>query len=572
MARPWYFSAAALVGGLCLTGYTVYVWRHRKASAGASLVVMLAAAGWWGLAYALELAATRLPVRLFWGDAKWLGIALLPPAFYAFVMQYTGRPQWVNRRTMAALAVVPVATVALLAIPATHDLVRYYRPDAEADPTRAIAQVGPLFWPFLVYANLVLWGATGLFVATLTRVSRRYWRQSLLLIVAVLLPSVANLAHNLNLGPFGHVELTPFLFVLTGTVLVWGLFRFQLLDLAPAARTSVFETMLDAVLVLDPYRRVVKLNPAAERALGVPAPRAVGRQVEQLLRVEPSLVERADDPVLPEEVELGGRRYELSATPLADRSGRVTGKVVVLRDVTERHLAHERLVRLDLQRRWLLRRVVWAQEEERRRIAGEVHDDAIQTIAAARLMLTTFRDQLTDDRQRRLLDHLEEAVSSSLRRLRTLVFDLRPAQLDDDGLAAALREYLAETARQGGFVAELRDDLEREPPAEARVIAYRICQEALTNVRVHARASRVEVRLEEAQGGLLVTVADDGDGFEADQVKATPRRGHLGLTSMSERATMADGWCRVDSHPGDGTTVRFWLPTKETDEAVPGIG
>ena len=223
---------------------------------------------------------------------------------------------------------------------------------------------------------------------TLTRVSRRYWRQSLLLIVAVLLPSVANLAHNLNLGPFRLVEPTPFLFVLTGAVLVWGLFRFRLFDLAPAARTSVFETMLDAALVLDPYRRVVKLNPAAERALGVPAPRAVGRQVEQLLEVESSLVERADDPVLPEEVELAGRRYELSATPLADRSGRVTGKVVVLRDVTERHLAHERLVRLDEQRRWLLGRVVWAQEEERRRIAGEVHDDAIQTIAAARLMLT----------------------------------------------------------------------------------------------------------------------------------------------------------------------------------------
>jgi signal transduction histidine kinase len=237
--------------------------------------------------------------------------------------------------------------------------------------------------------------------------------------------------------------------------------------------------------------------------------------------------------------------------------------VVVLRDVTERHQAHERLVRLDEQRRWLLGRVVWAQEEERRRIAGEVHDDAIQTIAAARLMLTTFRDQLTDDRQRELLDHLEEAVSSSLRRLRTLVFDLRPAQLDDDGLAAALREYLTETASQGGFVAELHDDLEQEPPAEARVIAYRICQEALTNIRMHAGATRVAVRLEESRGGLLVTIGDDGAGFDPQRVKDTPRPGHVGLTSMAERASLADGWCRVDSHPGSGTTVRFWLPTKD---------
>jgi signal transduction histidine kinase len=262
-------------------------------------------------------------------------------------------------------------------------------------------------------------------------------------------------------------------------------------------------------------------------------------------------------------VVLGERRFELSSTPLRDRGGRETGRVVVLRDVTERQLAHERLVRLDEQRRRLLGRVVRAQEEERRRIAGEVHDDAIQTIAAARLMLTAFRDQLHDDDQRRLLDHLEEAVSSSLRRLRTLVFDLRPAQLDDDGLSSALREYLTETAIQGGFEAELRDDLEREPPAEVRVIAYRICQEALTNVRLHAGATRVVVRLEEQKGGLLVSVGDDGAGFEPDRVNATPRPGHVGLTSMSERAAMADGWCRVDSHPGLGTTVRFWLPTKE---------
>src|SRR4029434_1832649 len=117
----------------------------------------------------------------------------------------------------------------------------------------------------------------------------RYWRQSLLLIVAVLLPSVANVAHNLNLGPLRHVEPTPFLFVLTGAVLVWGLFRFRLLDLAPIATSSVFETMLDAVLVLDPYRRVVKLNPAAERALGGAAAQGGGLPGSQALRGERSL-------------------------------------------------------------------------------------------------------------------------------------------------------------------------------------------------------------------------------------------------------------------------------------------
>jgi hypothetical protein len=128
VGQHWVFSAMALAAGACLAAYALYAWRHRRASAGASLAVVLAAAGWWSLAYALELAATNLSTKLVWGDAKWLGIALLPPAWYAFVMQYNGRGRWVNRPVMAALAVPPVAVVVLLANPATHDLVRYYPP------------------------------------------------------------------------------------------------------------------------------------------------------------------------------------------------------------------------------------------------------------------------------------------------------------------------------------------------------------------------------------------------------------------------------------------------------------
>jgi PAS domain-containing protein len=366
----WYFSALALAGGACLALYAFYVWRRRRASAGASLAVVLAAAGWWGLAYALELAATELPARLLWGDAKWLGICLLPPAWFAFIMQYTGRERWVNRATMLALAVPPVATIALLANDATHDLIRYYPPSAAAHPEDAIAQVGPLFWPFLVYADLVVWGCTALFVWTLTRLSRLYWRQSVLLMGTVLLPILANILHNLNVGPFGRVELTPFLFVLTGAVLVWGIFRFRLLDLAPIARSSVLATIQDGVLVLDPYRRVVNLNPAGQRALGVSAAEAVGQRAERLLQVDPAVLRGAGGPDPPEELVLGGSHYELTTAPLQDRGGRETGRVVMLRDVTERHRAHQRLVRLDEQRRRLLGRLVSGQDQDRRQLAN----------------------------------------------------------------------------------------------------------------------------------------------------------------------------------------------------------
>jgi signal transduction histidine kinase len=501
-----------------------------------------------------------LSTKLRWGDAKWLGICLLPPAWFAFIMRYTRRDRWVNRPVMAALAVPPAAVIVLLANQTTHDLVRYYPPSAAADPEDAIAQVGPLFWPFLVYADLVVWGCTALFVWTLTRLSRLYWRQSVLLIVTVLLPFLANILHNLNVGPFGRVELTPFLFVLTGAVLVWGIFRFRLLDLAPIARSSVLATIQDGVLVLDPYRRVVNLNPAGQRALGVSATDAVGRRVETLLEVEPSVLRRAGGPSPPEEVVLGDCHYELTTAPLRDRNGRETGRVVMLRDVTERHRAHQRLVRLDEQRRWLLGRLVTSQDQDRRQLAISLRS-VVPKLGTASSNLERLRTDLDRPDQVELLDGLGATITDSLGRLRQLAFELHPPPLDQVGLAAALHQYARSVGELAGFRVHVEDHLTRKLPVELQEIAYRIAQEALANVRAHARAQRVTIWLEDADDeGVRLRVSDDGAGFLPGIGHAQPDPDHLGLVSMREQAAMAGGWCRVSSAPRMGTTVELWLP------------
>jgi signal transduction histidine kinase len=560
MGWHWYFSALALAGGASLALYAFYVWRRRRASAGASLAVVLAAAGWWGLAYALELAATELSTKLLWGDAKWLGICLLPPAWFAFIMQYTGRDRWVNRSTMVALAVPPAAVIVLLANDATHDLVRYYPPSAAADPEDAIAQVGPLFWPFLVYADLVVWGCTALFVWTLTRLSRLYWRQSLLLIVTVLLPFLANILHNLNVGPFGRVELTPFLFVLTGAVLVWGIFRFRLLDLAPIARSSVLATIQDGVLVLDPYWRVVNLNPAGQRAVGVSATEAIGQRAEALLGVDPAVLQRAGGRHLPEEISLGDCHFELTTAPLRDRGGRETGRVLMLRDVTERHHDHQRLVRLDEQRRWLLGRLVTSQNHDRRQLAISLRS-VVPKLGTASFDLDRLRTDLDRPDQVELIDGLGATITDSLGRLRQLAFELHPPPLERVGLAAALHQYARSVGELAGFRVHVEDHLTRTLPVELQEIAYRVAQEALANVRAHAHAQRVTIWLEDADDhGLRLRLSDDGAGFLPGIGRAQPDPDHLGLVSMREQAAMTGGWCRVSSAPGMGTTVELWLP------------
>src|SRR5829696_681343 len=571
VADAWQWTGAGVVM-LATTAVFVamatYVWRRRGGSAGAALALVLVALLLWAGAYAAELGATDFLAQRRWGDLKYVGIVLLPPAWFAFAALFAGRQSWVNGRNLALLSIHPVVVLLLLANTATHDLIRYYPPEAAADPD-AVAEVGPLFWPHLAYSGVVMWGSLVLMVVALVRASRVYRRVSTILIVSLVVPYLYNLAFNLDLGPFGRVDLTPFLLIASCLVLVWGLFRFQLLGIRPVARGLVFETISEAVVVLDPLRRVVDANPPAERLLGCPLADAVGRPLGELLpeaadavRDAPAASDGASAGLSEELVVTRSgmtHRYEPTVVAMPDRQGPPIGWLMVLRDVTEHHRTLRNLRQADEQRRSLLERVVTSQEQERRQVAGDIHDDAIQAMVAVTLQLQALGSRLRDPRSSQLLERLAATATESVGRLRQLVFELRPPLLDEVGLAAAIDQYARRAGELAGFVVQVSDESAGELPDELRVVAYRIVQEALANVRAHAHASRVAVRLEEVDGGVLARVSDDGAGFLPGLVERRPA-GHLGLISMREQATMAGGWCRIASAPGMGTTVELWLP------------
>lgn len=342
-----------VVAGVVLAGLALYVARRRGSPAGRSLAVLLLAVAWWGLAYAVELSMEDLDAKSLWGDLKYLGVVAVPPAWFVFVLQYTRRAQRLTRGLLLLLVVEPLVILALLAVPATHDLIRYYRP-ADAGEPLPVVQSGPVFWVHLVIAYTLVVVATSIFVVTLVRVSRVYLTLSVVLVAAGLLPWTLNALYNLGVGALARVDLTPFAFVLTGGVLVWGLHRERLVNLTPVARSLVVETMADAVVVLDAFRRVVDVNPAAADILGVRRGEAVGMPLAELLRDHPSLAEQylLSDPRLPSLVEVtlpvqgGVRHFDAQRQPLPDRAGRTAGELVVLRDVTERRAAEEQLRQL----------------------------------------------------------------------------------------------------------------------------------------------------------------------------------------------------------------------------------
>jgi signal transduction histidine kinase len=217
----------------------------------------------------------------------------------------------------------------------------------------------------------------------------------------------------------------------------------------------------------------------------------------------------------------------------------------------------QELQQVDAHRRDLLAHIVTAQEEERERIAGDVHDDPVQRIVAMNMRLQLLRRALEDPGQIQTVDHLLESVHTCIRSMRHLLFELRPPILDEQGLGAALREYIQE--REPDFTYRIEDRLVPRAPSQTLIVAYRIAQEALANVHKHAQATDVSVTMTEQDGGLLVQVRDDGVGF-AGEVPRVSARGHMGISSMRERAELQGGWCEIASLPLGGTTVRFWLP------------
>jgi signal transduction histidine kinase len=217
----------------------------------------------------------------------------------------------------------------------------------------------------------------------------------------------------------------------------------------------------------------------------------------------------------------------------------------------------DQLRRVDEHRRMLLSQIVRAQEEERQRIAENVHDDPAQRVIVVNMRLQLLRRALEDPAQIEVVDKLLDSVGVCIKSMRHLLFELRPPTLDEEGLGAAIREYLKE--REPEFAYQVDDLLQEQPPAETRIVLYRIAQEAITNAYKHAGASNVTVKIEDHEGGFSVGIKDDGLGF-GGEVPTVSAPGHLGLSSMRERAELAGGRCDIHSLPGEGTTVLIWLP------------
>ncbi|MEU1438548.1 PAS domain S-box protein [Streptomyces sp. NPDC005775] len=350
--------------------------------------------------------------------------------------------------------------------------------------------------------------------------------------------------------------------------------------LSDAAFTLLVQGVLDyGIFMLDPQGYIISWNAGAERIKGYSAEDILGQHFSVFYPPEDQssgkpkweLETAVAEGRLEDEgwrVRKDGSRFwaNVVITALWDEEGVLQGFGKVTRDMSERRAAQHALI----ERRRLFDHLVQAQETERRRIAWDVHDDSIQAMVAVGMRLELLADNIPEEHSAELR-RLDTSVREAISRLRSLTFRLHPPGIDRHGLVEGLSSHLEDVVGSSwGMPYSFEHRLDREPPPETAITIFRIVQETLLNVHKHARASRVDVRVDSADKGVLTRVSDNGTGAPMSQ---DGTREHFGVIEMRERAETAGGWWSMHSRPGTGTTVEFWvpnpLPVSTTSESAP---
>jgi PAS domain S-box-containing protein len=309
-----------------------------------ALLVLAFAATLWSVGYALEIASPDLPTKLFWAKIEYLGIIVIPLAWLIFSAQYSGNTGWLERSPVRhiLLWIIPVLTLCLVWTNEQHHLVWQQAGLVPlADITILSIEHGPWFWVLLFFSYCLLLAGSIWLASAMIRSKTENRRTIGFVLAGILIPWIANFLYLADLNPIPNLDWTPFAFILAGVMFFLSLFRFHLLNIKPIAYKNVFDGLADAALVLDTHDCIVDLNPAARQMIGDRDPTPLGQPFAQLL---PEFAVPIDGLAhagelqveIPHGNEPDRRFCQLQVAPLSSQRGTPIGRLVTLRDITQR--------------------------------------------------------------------------------------------------------------------------------------------------------------------------------------------------------------------------------------------
>lgn len=558
------YTILLLASAVMTSALAAYGARHRRTLGTNILGLCMAIGTLWSVANAFELSALTLEHKLFWANLQYVAYSLGPVAWLITSCQFTGRAQWIQWKNVLPLLIVPAITILLVWSDPVWGFVRTGFTLNTAGPIYVLdKQYGPWFWVHFMQSYALNFLSIFLVIQAAIKKSSIYRGQALFLFGGISLVIIFNLLYVLGLGPITDYDVTPIVFSISGGLMFWGIYRFDLFMLVPIAWDRVLEAMDTGVVVVNDHNQVVDLNPAFRRMFPAePGISLLGMPLKDIstelatLELEPSL-EAGRYLEMQRWVQGKEHYYEASVSAIRDHHGLVRGQVMVINDITELKLTQ---ARLNLEQQEVAITV------ERTRFTQDLHDNLGQVLGFSSIQVGAIRREIergNSARANEYLLRLGEVLGEAQHDMRNYVHDMRTSEYQNICMRGLLNKQLERLRESGGFKSEnvFLDIADHEFQLEEKKQICNIVKEALNNVLKHSEASRVHVGLHLCGENWVLTITDNGVGFDTASAPES-KQGGSGLSIMAERANLLGGKIQLISKVGC-TNVRVEFPQKE---------
>lgn len=344
-------SLSLVITTIIAFALTIYGWQRRKVGTWVYPFVLLTlGAAIWANGYALEIASLALPTKIFWAKVQYFGIVSVPLGWLLFSYTYTGRSSWVTPNRIFLLALLPIFTLLLVWTNESHSLIWESITIPENSNSSGLRIThGLLFWLYWVYAYILLAIGTVNFFRSYRNNPAAFRTQNSMLLLATLAPWIGNALYVTRLSPIPELDLSPFGFAISGLLFALAIFRFQLFDLIPVARSIVMNQMSDGIIVLDNQLRIVDINQIALHLFQMSKADLFGESILEIIKNDPERTKllpdhQSSDKLLSFKILDKMHIVELLKTALQDEQGQPRGHLVMLHDVTAYKESEKRLL------------------------------------------------------------------------------------------------------------------------------------------------------------------------------------------------------------------------------------
>ncbi|MEQ8223769.1 MAG: histidine kinase N-terminal 7TM domain-containing protein, partial [Candidatus Eremiobacterota bacterium] len=333
---------------IILLGLAIYAYQFQNIPTARYFRNLMLLCAFWAFFYAMDMQSSDLTLKIIITKIRLSGLSLSPPVIFLMVISHINKSEWINRRLVTSLMIVPFITWIFIWTPKYHEIFRYnYHIDTSGPFSVLLFTNGLWYWIYCLYSYTLVMLTLILLIKHIRHGSSFHYSQTLLIIIATVIPAISDILFNLGITPVRGYNMTPTILSVTGILYAIAIFRYHMLDIIPVARSTLIDNMSDLMIVFDEKNRLADINPSARNILEKTYDDLTGKPFNEIFNRWPDILalEKTDSikkEVLFREGDLY-KYYDLLISPLKSKESSFTGKLIVMRNITERKAFEEEL-------------------------------------------------------------------------------------------------------------------------------------------------------------------------------------------------------------------------------------